>query len=70
MATFAMVRVRAVAVAAAIANFFIRVTPVFLRICANLVGRRVTVYIASAVPNPPIVIYPFISSSYDFMDPA
>jgi len=31
-----MVRVRAVAVAAAIANFFIRVTPVFFKICAGV----------------------------------
>jgi hypothetical protein len=70
MATFAIVRVRAVAVAAAIANFFIRVTPVFLRICANLVGRRVTVYIASAVPNSHKNIFPLKSIGYDFMDPA
>jgi hypothetical protein len=69
MATFAMVRVRAVAVAAAIANFFIRVTPVFLRICANLVGRRVTVYIASAVPNWFKIIFPLLSITYKLVDP-
>jgi hypothetical protein len=46
-----MVRVSAVAVAAAIANFFIRVTPVFLESLLGCLVSRVTGDVANAVPT-------------------